>query len=91
MDFQGSIDIWHYLKPTAGIIFVGANNVWQIILTLSIALESGEGGQGSIYKVDLVSWDIIVVKKFHPLPLIDFAKKLDILNENKALIELQYW
>ncbi|KAJ4723881.1 putative Receptor protein kinase [Melia azedarach] len=50
----------------------------------------GEGGQGRVYKADLLSGDIIAVKKFHsPLP-IEFAKKQDFLNEIKALTELQH-
>ncbi|KAJ4723521.1 putative Receptor protein kinase [Melia azedarach] len=50
----------------------------------------GKGGQGSVYKAELPSGDIIAVKKFHsPLPS-DIANQREFLTEIRALTEIRH-
>ncbi|XP_052287638.1 MDIS1-interacting receptor like kinase 2-like isoform X5 [Citrus sinensis] len=50
----------------------------------------GKGGQGSVYKVELASGEIIAVKKFHsPLPG-EMTFQQEFLNEVKALTEIRH-
>ncbi|XP_042947415.1 MDIS1-interacting receptor like kinase 2-like isoform X3 [Carya illinoinensis] len=52
----------------------------------------GKGGQGTVYKAELTSGDIVAVKKFN-LPLPDVGKnrfQKEFLNEIRALIDIRH-
>ncbi|KAJ4721723.1 putative Receptor protein kinase [Melia azedarach] len=50
----------------------------------------GEGGQGSVYKAELLSGDIIAIKKFHSPLSTQIADQQEFLNEIKALSEIRH-
>ncbi|XP_034673901.1 MDIS1-interacting receptor like kinase 2-like [Vitis riparia] len=49
----------------------------------------GEGGHGSVYKAELPSGNIVVVKKLHRFD-IDMAHQKDFVNEIRALTEIKH-
>ncbi|XP_050370185.1 probable leucine-rich repeat receptor-like protein kinase At1g35710 isoform X2 [Argentina anserina] len=50
----------------------------------------GKGGQGSVYKVNLASANIVAVKKLHQLCNDDEKLKKEFLNEVRALTEIRH-
>ncbi|XP_020417667.1 MDIS1-interacting receptor like kinase 2 isoform X1 [Prunus persica] len=51
----------------------------------------GKGGHGSIYKVNLSSGDVVVVKRLHLLWDGDTEFQKGFLNEERALTEIRHW
>ncbi|CDP19636.1 unnamed protein product [Coffea canephora] len=48
----------------------------------------GKGGYGSVYRAQLLSGDVVAVKKLHNMP--EMASRRSFLNEIRALIEIKH-
>ncbi|XP_028785287.1 MDIS1-interacting receptor like kinase 2-like [Neltuma alba] len=82
-----SQDIYFVWSSNREILY---ENIIEATMNFDDRYLVGKGGQGSVYKAELPTGDVVAVKKLHSLPIGEISNKKAFTSEIRALTEIKH-